>query len=170
MILLIGNLPSGFSFKKLTIYCPTGKELGFELSRHHIYLSASINEPAGMHHIEAALCGLPLIYRESGALPQYCKNYGISFKNDDFLPALKKMFYEYPELKKRMKSYPYKSSKMTDEYLNLFSDLINNREKIVKNRNLFKNPFMLIINFVFVLLKIRNKVRLFNIKRFIKIF
>tara|TARA_B100001989_G_scaffold244575_1_gene213462 strand:- start:441 stop:1499 length:1059 start_codon:yes stop_codon:yes gene_type:complete len=160
----IGNLPSGFTFKEARHLLPiAGEELGIELSKNHVYLSASINEPAGMHHIEGALCGLPLIYRESGALPQYCKNYGISFTNNDFLPALKKMFLEYPEFKKRIKFYPYNSSKMTDEYLNLFSDLINNRDNIVKNRNLFNNPLMLIKNFVFLLLKIKNIVRLFNI-------
>ena len=35
-----------------------------------------------MHHIEAVLSGLPVIYKNSGALPEYCKNFGVSF---DFL-------------------------------------------------------------------------------------
>ena len=38
-------------------------------SKHDLYISASINEPAGMHHIEGLLCGLPIIYRDNGALP-----------------------------------------------------------------------------------------------------
>ena len=63
----IGNLPKGFTFKKAKHLMPmSGIKLGKELSKHHLYLSASINEPAGMHHIEGALCGLPIIYRESG--------------------------------------------------------------------------------------------------------
>ena len=101
----------------------SGKELGIELSKHHIYLSASINEPAGMHHIEGALCGLPIIYRESGALPEYCMNYGISFKNSNYLPALNAMFFKYSELKRKIYFYPFTSKKMTDEYLTLFSKL-----------------------------------------------
>ena len=42
-------------------------------------------------HIEGILCGLPIIYRESGALPEYCKKFGVPFENDNFLPALEIM-------------------------------------------------------------------------------
>ena len=49
------------------------------LSKNHVYLTASINEPAGMHHIEGALSGLPIIYRNSGAIPEYCSDFGVSF-------------------------------------------------------------------------------------------
>ena len=55
-----------------------------------------------MHHIEGILCGLPIIYRESGALPEYCKKYGISFKNEKFLPALKKCFLNMISIKKSL--------------------------------------------------------------------
>ena len=33
-----------------------------ELKNHHIYITASINEPSGNHHIEAGQCGLPILY------------------------------------------------------------------------------------------------------------
>ena len=39
-----------------------------------------------MHHIEGALSGLPLIFRKSGALPEYCSDYGIEFIDDDLNP------------------------------------------------------------------------------------
>ena len=81
--------------------------LGRELSKHHLYLSASINEPAGMHHIEGAICGLPIIYRQSGALPEYCKNFGISFENADYLPAIKKMLIQYKKYKEKISDYPH---------------------------------------------------------------
>ena len=52
----IGNLPNGFKFKKTKHLEPiNGKKLGKELAKHHIYISASLNEPAGMHHIEGIL-------------------------------------------------------------------------------------------------------------------
>ena len=35
-----------------------------------------------MHHIEGALCGLPILFRNSGSLPEYCKKYGVSFDGD----------------------------------------------------------------------------------------
>ena len=156
----IGNLPKDFIFKKAIHIKPlSGKRLGKELSKHHLYLSASINEPAGMHHIEGALCGLPIIYRFSGALPEYCKEYGISFEKEDFLPALNKMLIEYPQFKKKIVNYPHNSEKMTEQYLNLFSELLENRDKIIKKRSLFKSPILLLSNLVFLLLKLKNIVK-----------
>jgi len=156
----IGNLPNGFKFKNTKHIEPiSGEKLGLELSKNHVYISASINEPAGMHHIEGALCGLPIIYRESGALPEYCMNYGISFKNNNYLPALNEMFLKYSELKREISFYPHTSNKMTSEYLNLFSELVFKRNEIIKNRNLFKNPSLLIINFLFIFLRIKNIVK-----------
>ena len=97
-----------------------GRKLALELSKHDLYISASINEPAGMHHIEGILCGLPIIYRNSGALPEYCKDFGDSFENEDFLPALKKMIQDYSKFKKNIVKYPHDSEKMTSEYLICF--------------------------------------------------
>ena len=157
----IGNLPTGFSFKKTKHLKPiSGRKLGLELSKHHIYLSASINEPAGMHHIEGALCGMPLVYRESGALPEYCKDYGVGFKGNDYLPALKQIIENYPEYKEKVLSYPYDSKKMTDEYFQLFEELLRNRKLIVNERSLLKYPLVLVGNLLFMFLKLRNVVRL----------
>ncbi len=97
----IGNLPKNFYFRNSTHIQPlSGRELAKELSNHHVYLTASINEPAGMHHIEGALSGLPLIYRKSGALPEYCKGYGLQFINDDFIEKINLMRKDYSNLKK----------------------------------------------------------------------
>tara|TARA_B100000212_G_scaffold336733_1_gene310495 strand:+ start:1264 stop:2343 length:1080 start_codon:yes stop_codon:yes gene_type:complete len=156
----IGNLPKGFKFKKSKHLGPiNGKKLGNELAKHHIYISASINEPAGMHHIEGILCGLPIIFRNSGALPEYCFKYGISFENSNFLPALKKMMGKYSFYKKIISQYPNNSLKMTDEYLNLFSTLIKERSSILKNRNLFRSPLLLIMNIIFIFMKLKNIIK-----------
>ncbi len=159
----IGNLPNGFKFKKTKHIKPkAGEALGNELSKHHLYLSASINEPAGMHHIEGILCGLPIIYRESGALPEYCNGFGISFKNKDFIPALKEMIFNYEKYKKNIYKYPNNSIKMTNEYFSLFNELISNRDSILKKRNLFRSPLTLINNSIFFILSIKNVVKYFN--------
>ena len=139
----IGNLPKGFNFKNANHINPIdGHELAMELSKHDLYISASINEPAGMHHIEGLLCGLPIIYRDSGALPEYCKDFGISFKNDDFLPALKRIIKDYSRFKKNVVKYPHDSEKMTSEYLNLFLTLLRNRKNILKKRFLLNLLFI----------------------------
>lgn len=157
----IGNLPKGFKFKNAKYLKPMyGNKLGKELSKHHLYISASINEPAGMHHIEGILCGLPIIYRNSGALPEYCKDFGIIFEDQKFIPALRRMLKEYPKYKNKIAQYPHNSERMNNEYLNLFSKLFDNRQQIIKKRNLFKSPIFLVLNFVFFILEVRNRLKL----------
>ena len=156
----IGNLPTGFKFKNSKQLEPiNGNNLGKELCNHHVYLTASLNEPAGMHHIEGAQCGLPLIYRNSGALPEYCKNYGIPFYDSDFIPSLEKMILEYDKYKLNNKKYPNKSSKMTSEYLDLFKDLIFNKRELFKNRKLFISPIVLIVYLLIYIYGFKNALK-----------
>ena len=153
----IGNLPKNFKFKNTNHILPMhGAELSRELSKHHVYVTASINEPAGMHHIEGVLCGLPVIYKNSGAIPEYCKDFGISFESQEFIKALNLMIEEYNNLKLKIKEYPNKSSKMIKSYINLFKDLIDKKNKIVSNRNLFNSPFFVFLNFIFYLLNLKK--------------
>jgi len=157
----IGNLPNGFTFKKSKHLTPmNGQKLGIELSKHHLYISASINEPAGMHHIEGILCGLPIVFRNSGALPEYCNGYGVSFNNEDFLPALKKIMNNYKFYKNNVSNYSNTADQMTKKYLDLFSFLLRKRDLIIKERNLLRSPLIIINNFLIFLIKSRNVVKL----------
>ena len=54
-----------------------GRELASELRDADLYVTGAVNESAGMHHIEAALCGLPILYVDSGATPEYCNGFGM---------------------------------------------------------------------------------------------
>ncbi len=156
----IGNLPKGFNFKNTNHISPmNGYKLGLELSKHDLYISASINEPAGMHHIEGLLCGLPIIYRNSGALPEYCKDFGISFENQDFVPALKIMLKDYSRFQKNIINYPNDSEKMTNAYLILFAELLKNRTNIIMKRDLLKSPIYLFLNLVFLIFHLKGIVR-----------
>ena len=153
----VGNLPKDFKFKNTNHILPlSGEELSRELSKHHVYVTASINEPAGMHHIEGILCGLPIIYKNSGAVPEYCKDFGISFENNDFKLALEKMIENYKYFKIKTKDYPNKSSKMVKEYFNLFKTLLKNKNKIVNGRKIFREPFFVFFNFIFYLLNLKK--------------
>ncbi len=147
----IGNLPKNFYFKNSTHIRPlSGKKLARELSNHHVYLTASINEPAGMHHIEGALSGLPLIFRKSGALPEYCNGYGLSFENDDFLQKINLMRRDYSKFKKVLQKYPHTAEEMCSKYVLLFNKLLKDKERIVKSRKIFRNPFKFLINILFL--------------------
>jgi hypothetical protein len=137
----IGNVPPNFSFRNATHIKPLqGKDLALELAKHHIYVTASINEPAGMHHIEGAMSGLPILYRNSGALPEYCSPFGIQYEDADFVPALQRAMHEYASLKEKMPSYPHTAQVMCTKYLSLFDDLVSNKQTIIANRKLWRSP------------------------------
>ena len=71
-----------------------------------------------MHHIEGALCGLPILYRNSGSLPEYCEGYGVSFDNDiNVVRALKKIIFNYNYFKDKVLFYDRTAEKMCEEYL-----------------------------------------------------
>ena len=131
----IGQLPENFNFNNAKYIEPlSGIELADELRRHHVYLTASRNEPAGMHHIEGALCHLPLLYVESGALPEYCHGFGISFTPEYFEEKLLEMMDNYDHWISKMPSYPHTAQKMCGEYYTLFTKLVENRNEILEQR------------------------------------
>ena len=143
----IGNLPKGFKFKNSSYSPPMqGKQLANELKRHHVYITGSINEPAGMHHIEGAMCGLPILYRNSGALPEYCNSFGIEYTLKSLVSDINKIIKEYDKFFLKMSEYPYNSDLMCNKYLKLFNNLYENKESIIKKRNLRKNYFYYLAN------------------------
>jgi oligoribonuclease NrnB/cAMP/cGMP phosphodiesterase (DHH superfamily) len=112
-----------------------------------VYLTASQFEPAGMHHIEGAMCGLPLLYRDTGgAIPEYCRNFGIEFNEQNFFEKLNEMAQTYDYWAGRMKDYPYTAEKMCHEYLELFNSMDKNREEYLHARIWPKKPFWLMKN------------------------
>ena len=137
----IGNLPEGFNFKNVKYIEPLdGQDLAKELKKHHVYLTASINEPGGNHQNEGALCGLPLLYRNSGSMPEYCNGFGIMFKNKNFIQALNKMRLEYSGYVLKMKYFPHNSSYTNLKYLKLFDELSQDLGLLENKNRFFKYP------------------------------
>lgn len=133
----IGQVPQDLQTNNIIFHdACSGKTLADELDKHHIYLTGSMNEPAGMHHIEGALCGLPLLYRNSGALPEYCNGYGIAFDGpEDLGDALDEIIENYDYYSNEMSQYNNTSEKMCSEYLQLFERLLAQKDKIIASRN-----------------------------------
>lgn len=129
----IGNVPKGLHFKHTQIVQPlAGHELAQALKQHHFYLTATRNEPAGMHHIEGMRCGLPVLYLNSGALPEYCSSYGIEFNLINFEEKLLEMRERYHELHQKVLECTYTGNWMAAQYETLFKKLIaQGREKTV---------------------------------------
>jgi len=131
----IGNMPKDFKFvNSKTIDPLDGKDLVNELNKHNIYVTASINEPGGNHQNEAALCGLPVLYRESGCLPEYCNGYGVMFNYENFEQKLYELINNHSFYAEALSKYPNTANKMNSEYHKLFNKLIIEKNSILKNR------------------------------------
>ncbi len=120
----IGRIPENLEYKNTRIIPPlSGIELSQELKSHDLYITATLNEPGGMHHIEGALCGLPLLYINSGALPEYCEGYGLEFEKQSLREKMLEIRERYLEFKEKIMYYPNTAEKMGREYLKLFENL-----------------------------------------------
>ena len=160
----IGNMNNNFVFNNSKIITPlAGKDLASELKKNHVYVTASINEPSGNHHIEAAQCGLPIIFKNSGGIPEYCQGFGISF-DESFENALNEMYSNYQLYHKKLKKYPFNSLKMCQDFLNLFVNLTEDSQKgnprvfyFMKHYTIFKNKYISIIR-NYSMANLKNKI------------
>ena len=141
----IGNSSDEYLLNNSTIIEPlSGTDLGKKLSENDIYLTGSINEPSGNHHIEAALCGLPILYLNSGGIPEYCDGFGVSYNNlDEFEDKLKIVISEKEKYINNLESYQFDSENMNKEYLELFESLVKKKKESLKNLNTPKKTFYL---------------------------
>lgn len=128
----IGNIPQNFVFKNTKVIPPlSGKELVNKIKENHIYITGARGEGAGMHHIEAALCGLPILYINNGGIPEYCKDFGIMFNDiNDLKECLKKIIANYDKYFENMTKYPYNSDYMCKQYEDLFLKLLSEKNKL----------------------------------------
>ncbi|MCH8526412.1 MAG: glycosyltransferase family 4 protein [Kiritimatiellae bacterium] len=58
------------------------------LRQHHVYLTASRNDPCSNSVLEALACGLPVLYLNSGGHPELVQNAGLPFDTPEQIPAL----------------------------------------------------------------------------------
>jgi glycosyltransferase involved in cell wall biosynthesis len=94
---VIGRWPASIRWQATRTFPPAREnKLGDLLRQCDAYLTASRWEPCGMHHVEGAQCGLPLIYHEDGGgIVEAGRRYGVGYR-DDVVPAVSRMRAEYP--------------------------------------------------------------------------
>ena len=132
----IGNLPKNFEFNNTNVVKPlSGKRLSDKIKENHIYVTGSINEPSGNHHIEGAQCGLPLLYLDSGGTPEYCEGFGLKYETQNFQLKLKEIVDKYDYYENNMINYPFNANKMCSEYLELFEKIIKDKKNIIDSRS-----------------------------------
>lgn len=166
----IGRVPEKERDNIRVITPLSGKALAEKLKTNHIYVSGSINEPGGMHHIEGAMCGLPILLRNSGALSEHCSGFGEMFEGvEDFIEKLKKIIKKYDYYYNKIIDYPYNSELMCKEYEKIFLNIIKQREFFNDSRRQFINLFLfsresILFTKDIIILKIRGLMRRFNFK------
>ncbi len=144
----VGNIPNDGYFRNIKhIKALNGPLLSSELKRHSIYLTASICEPGGNHQNEGALCGLPLLYRNSGCLPEYCDGFGEIFDGPlDVFSALDRLVARLPEAERKMRSYPHTSTTMVADWISYLSVCLEKRDEIVGTRKVMRKPLLWLRN------------------------
>ena len=128
----IGNTPKDLSFKNTTVIKPLGeKELANELKKHNLYITGSLNEPSENHHIEAAQCGLPILYINSGGVTEYCKDYGIEFNDSNLEEKINEIIEQY-EVYEKMETYPLSSEKWVESFYYYFLNFSAKKYHLLK--------------------------------------
>jgi glycosyltransferase involved in cell wall biosynthesis len=121
---VIGRWPARYAWRAARTFPPTtGQELADLLRRCHVYLTASRWEPGGMHHVEGAQCGLPVLYHEDGGgIVELAGRYGIGYR-DDVAGAICAMRQRYADLRRRALEHPPSGSAMCDAYEQVIATL-----------------------------------------------
>jgi len=98
---VIGRWPRELRWTAARTFEPThGEALAGLLRQCHAYVTASLWEPGGMHFVEGAQSGLPLLYHEDGGgTPEVGERFGIAFR-DDVAGAVRAMRARYDELRR----------------------------------------------------------------------
>jgi len=163
----IGNLPKNFSFLNANYFKPlNGSNLANKLKENNLYITGSINEPSGNHQIEASLCGLPVLYLDSGGIPEYQKSFGIEFQLQNLENTLEKIYNNFTFYFERNKKFNFTSNSMCEEYLKTFRFLYQQKSKkktnfyfyfykILFKLNVIKYLRIFISKIIFKLRKIR---------------
>ncbi len=138
----IGNLPKNVKFKNIEVIDPIEQiKVGEVLKKYNLYLTASINEPSGNHHIEAMSCGLPVMYIESGGTTEYCEDYGIKYSESNVEDKIKHVWENYKDYAEKVKHYKFNSDMMCQEYLNLFKKT-NKKESFIEDKHSIKHRIL----------------------------
>ncbi|MBF0423180.1 MAG: hypothetical protein HQL73_09335 [Magnetococcales bacterium] len=121
----IGRVPDHFRFQQARHLEPmAGESLATELRRHHAYITASRHESGGHHNLEAGLCGLPLLYLNSGAMAEYCRGFGIEYTAETLEAKLEEMLATWPHWLTQMSRFPHTAERMCQQYHGLFQRLV----------------------------------------------
>jgi glycosyltransferase involved in cell wall biosynthesis len=114
---VVGRWPAAVGWRAARTFPPaTGPELAGLLRQGHVYVTASRFEPGGMHHVEGAQCGLPVLYHEDGGgIGELAGRYGIGYR-DDVQGAVEAARRDYDGLRRRVLAHAPSGDAMCAAY------------------------------------------------------
>ena len=126
---VIGRWPADIVWRRARLFPPTrGIDLARKLRACHAYVTASRWEPAGMHHVEGAQCGLPLVYHEDGGgIVEAGLRYGIGYR-EDVGSAIRQMRGDYDTMRGRVLESIPSGDRMCAEYVDVIQQMLATRE------------------------------------------
>jgi glycosyltransferase involved in cell wall biosynthesis len=122
---VIGRWPREISWRAARAIPPAhGHALAALLRECHAYVTASLWEPGGMHFVEGAQCGLPVIYHEDGGgTPEVVAPFGVGFK-DDVRAAVVALRDRYADLRATLLARPPSGDVMCGVYAQLIQRVV----------------------------------------------
>lgn len=115
---VIGRWPAGMIWRAAKTFAPVhDRSLADLLRQCHLYITASLWEPCGAHHVEGAQCGLPLVYHaDGGGIVEAGRKYGIEFR-DNLKEAVERARHDYASLRRRLFQQAPNGELMCLEYI-----------------------------------------------------
>lgn len=122
---IVGRWPDSIHWRAAKTVAPLhGYKLAQILKSCHIYITASRWEPCGMHHVEGAQCGLPLLYhKDGGGIVEAGRRYGIEF-GDDIVGSLNQIKTRYNEFREKVLDHPPSGDRMSLSFADIIQRLI----------------------------------------------
>jgi len=115
---VVGRWPEEIKWKTAHTTPPqTGQRLADTLREHDLYLTGAIWEAGGMHHIEGAQCGLPVVYhKDGGGITELTSHYGVEF-SDNVIEALIQAKRKLSSLNNQVLDFSPSGTKMCKQYM-----------------------------------------------------
>lgn len=122
---VIGRWPTEIRWRAAKTFGPRrGAALGRMLRNCHVYVTASLWEPGGMHFIEGVQCGLPLLYHmDGGGIVELGRRFGIGYRTD-ICSAVLEMRERYAELRRAVLQDPPSGERMCVDYWRVIQQTI----------------------------------------------
>lgn len=123
----VGRYYKGYQPQNTKIINPLyGKELGDELRKHDVYLTASRWEACGMHHIEASSCGLPVVYhKDGGGINEICCQHGLQLNDcKDVIQVIREAAKNKKELVSKIDYNSLNNTNVNKAYLDVILKML----------------------------------------------